>query len=154
PERLGGCEINDELELRRLLDWDIAWLHAAENLVNHISSTPKQVREARTVGHETPGFDQAAAIKNRRQPRAKRKGDDVGMVGKNESITHDIKRVRLGLERHERVSDVLRSSNSERGDFEAERACRRFNLTHFRYGCRIAGIKYDRQVVEEGNNLA
>jgi hypothetical protein len=33
-ERLGGLEIDDEIELGRLLDWNFRWLHPAQNLVD------------------------------------------------------------------------------------------------------------------------
>ena len=37
-ERLGGLEVDDEVEFGRLLDRDIAGLRAAQNLVNKIGS--------------------------------------------------------------------------------------------------------------------
>src|SRR5262249_22233035 len=36
-ERLGRCGIDDEVELRRLLDRDVAWLRPAQNLVDVVA---------------------------------------------------------------------------------------------------------------------
>src|SRR5262245_16706991 len=45
PKRLGGREIDDEIELSRLLDRDIARLGTAQNLVDIVGGAPVQVRE-------------------------------------------------------------------------------------------------------------
>ena len=75
-----------------------------------------------------------AVIEDRRQPRAERKRDNARAVGGNESIDHDVKCVRLGVERRERGSDILCSPDLKRRDFEAERAGRRLNLAHLQHG--------------------
>jgi hypothetical protein len=40
PKRLRGLEIDDEIEFGRLLDWNIAWLRPAQNLVNQVGGAP------------------------------------------------------------------------------------------------------------------
>ena len=57
-ERLGGREIDDELEFGRLLDRDIAGLRPAQNLVDQLGGAPELIREVWSVGHETAGFGQ------------------------------------------------------------------------------------------------
>src|SRR5205807_1280679 len=44
-KRLGGGEIDDEIELGRLLHWDVARLRPAQNLVGIVGGAPEQVRE-------------------------------------------------------------------------------------------------------------
>src|SRR5262249_9245544 len=44
-ERLGGREINNEIELGRLLDREVGWLRPPQNLVDKVASTPEQVWE-------------------------------------------------------------------------------------------------------------
>src|SRR5215813_9678301 len=44
-ERLGGRKVYDEIELSRLLDRDISWLRAAQNLVDIVSGASIHVRE-------------------------------------------------------------------------------------------------------------
>ena len=93
-------------------------------------------------------------LKDRRKPRAERKRDDARAVGDNECIAHDVKCVRLGLERLEGGSDILRSPDFEWRDFEAERASRGLNLAHLQHGLGIANICHDCQPAEPGDNLA
>jgi len=94
-----------------------------------------------------------AVIEDRRQPRAERKRDNARAVGGNESIDHDVKCVRLGVERRERGSDILSSPDFERCDFDAERASRCRNLAHLQRGGGIADIGYDRQAAETGDDF-
>src|SRR5260370_41257737 len=56
-KRLGCGQIDDEIELGRLLDWKLARLGAAQNLVNIISGAPEQVSGVRSVRHQTSRFD-------------------------------------------------------------------------------------------------
>src|SRR6516165_8803617 len=50
-------QVNDEVELGRLLDRDISRLGPAQNLVDIVTGASKLGREARPIGHETSGFD-------------------------------------------------------------------------------------------------
>ena len=81
-----------------------------------------------------PAWTNSRVLEDRRQPRAERKRDDARAVGGNERIGHDVKCVRLGLERLEGGSDILRSPDFEWRDFEAERASRGLNLAHLQHG--------------------
>src|SRR5262249_14779756 len=42
-EQLGGRQIDDELELGRLLDRNVAWLRSAQNRVDIVTGAPEQV---------------------------------------------------------------------------------------------------------------
>jgi hypothetical protein len=44
-KRLGGCQIDDEIEFSRLLDRNISWLCPAQYLVDKIGGAPEQVGE-------------------------------------------------------------------------------------------------------------
>src|SRR5215472_3312313 len=89
-ESLRGGEIDDKRELRRLLDWNVAWLRPAQNFVDEFGGTPELIREVWTVGHECSGLDKFAGIDDCRQPRAQRKRDDASTVGLNECIAHNV----------------------------------------------------------------
>ena len=119
-----------------------------------LGGAPEQIRVVWSVGHETPGLDIIAVVEDRRQPRAERKRDDARAVGGSECIAHDVKCVRLGLERLEGGSDILRSPDFEWRDFEAERASRSLNLAHLQHGLGKANIGHDCQPAEPGDNLA
>ena len=41
-ERLGGGEVDDEIEFSRLLDREVARLRPAQDLVDHVGGAPKQ----------------------------------------------------------------------------------------------------------------
>jgi hypothetical protein len=47
----------DQIELGWLLDRDIARFRPAQNLADKVSSTPEQVREVWSVGHQTACID-------------------------------------------------------------------------------------------------
>src|SRR6516165_7131078 len=51
-ERLGGRQVDDEIEFSRLLHRDIGRVRAAQNLVNIVGGASEQVREAWTIGHQ------------------------------------------------------------------------------------------------------
>src|SRR5215467_8797261 len=56
-ERLGGREINHEIELGRLLDRKVGWLRPTQNLVDKLASTPEQIWEVWSIGHQASRFD-------------------------------------------------------------------------------------------------
>src|SRR5262252_10703319 len=56
-ERLGGGQIDDELEFGRLLDRKVGWICPAQNLVDIVARAPEQVRVVWTIGQQTSGFD-------------------------------------------------------------------------------------------------
>src|ERR1700687_2633604 len=62
PEGLGGLEVDDQLELGRLFDGQIAGLGAFQDLVHVEGSSPKQVREDGAIGRETPRIDVPANV--------------------------------------------------------------------------------------------
>src|ERR1700730_1082160 len=52
PEGIGGLEVNDQLELRRLLNGKINGLRPLQDLVDIQCPLPVHVIETRAVGHE------------------------------------------------------------------------------------------------------
>src|SRR3972149_2493341 len=69
-------QIDDELELHRLLDWNVCGLGALEDLIHVDGSAPEQLGPIHTVGHEPPVFYECIAIVHRRQPSLGRKVND------------------------------------------------------------------------------
>src|SRR5439155_21148759 len=55
--RLGGLEVDHQLELSRLLDRQIAGLSALENLVDEKSLATEDVVIVRRIGHQPSGDD-------------------------------------------------------------------------------------------------
>src|SRR5262249_58827711 len=46
-------QIDDEIEVGRLLDWDVAWLRPVQNLIDIFGGAPEQVREVCSIRHYT-----------------------------------------------------------------------------------------------------
>src|SRR5215469_695171 len=67
-ERLGGLEVDDELELCRLLDWQIGRLRTLQDLVHIGCGTPVHVTPVRPVRHEPARFYKLLSQKHRREP--------------------------------------------------------------------------------------
>src|SRR2546425_4178307 len=85
-ERLGGGQVDDEIELARLLDRDVARLCPAQNLVDKIGGAPVQVRSVWSIGHETSRFDVLPNGMQRWQSRAQRQGVDANPVAVCERV--------------------------------------------------------------------
>src|SRR5712691_1381830 len=51
-ERLGGLEVDDQLELGGLLDGEVPRLGAFQDAVHIVRSTAKHLRKARPIGHQ------------------------------------------------------------------------------------------------------
>ena len=51
PERLGDPDVNDQLELSRLLDGEVGGLCPLQDLVHEGGSPPEEEDAARPVGH-------------------------------------------------------------------------------------------------------
>src|SRR5438132_11696926 len=56
-ERLGGLEVDDELELCRLLHWEVRRLCTLKDFVHESGGSPEQVREVRRVCQKAASLD-------------------------------------------------------------------------------------------------
>src|SRR5438067_6389231 len=109
PERLGGGQIEGEIELSRLLDRKVAWLRSAQNLVDIVGGAPVQVRLVWSIGHQTSRFDGLPGGVARRQSRGQRQGIDADAMRVHERVDTDIKCVCTVIERLEGGYDVFAS---------------------------------------------
>jgi hypothetical protein len=80
PKRLGGRQVDDQIELGWLLDRDVLWLSPTQYLVNKISGASEKVRDVWTIGHETPRFDVLAKAVKCRQSCAQRQDTNTNAV--------------------------------------------------------------------------
>src|SRR5262249_30387976 len=81
PERLGGYEINDQIELSRLLDWKLGGVCSAQDLVDEVGGAPPHARPVRSIGHQTARFDVLAHGIQRWKPCVLRQSIDTLPVG-------------------------------------------------------------------------
>src|SRR5262249_482312 len=79
-ERLGGLEVDHQLELRGLLDGQVGGLGALEDLVHVGSGAPKQIRLVRSIGHKAPGIDKPPPKVHGRQPVLCRQVHEASML--------------------------------------------------------------------------
>src|SRR3954453_5387250 len=63
PQRFRNRHVDRHVELRGLLDRQIAWLRAAQNLVHVIGGAPEQVWEVGSVGDEPAGREKGLVVK-------------------------------------------------------------------------------------------
>ena len=75
-ERFGGFQVDHQLELRRLLDRQIAGFRALEDLVHVCGGTPEQVGTVWPIGHKTASVHEFRPIEYRRQAALYRKARD------------------------------------------------------------------------------
>jgi hypothetical protein len=54
---LGCLQVDDQFELGRLLDWKIARLRAAQDLVDKLGGTPEQIGYNGALGNRATGLD-------------------------------------------------------------------------------------------------
>src|SRR5215475_4426625 len=52
-EYFGSRQVDDEIELGRLFDGDVARLRPTQNLVDIVGGAPEQVGEVWSIGHQT-----------------------------------------------------------------------------------------------------
>src|SRR6185503_3722654 len=153
-ERGCGGQVEYEIELGWLLDWQIAWLRATQDLIDILGCASEEVDRAWPVGHETTRSEKVADTVNRWQSCAQRQSVDTGVVGVYERIGAHIKRLRAPLERREGLCDILGAPELAHGDIEAERAGCRPNFSHFLHGGGVIPVADDRQSSQIGEKFA
>src|SRR5262249_17719241 len=77
PERLRGFQIDDELELGRLHDWQVGRLLALEDARGIEIDLTVGVGYARSIAHQTTGLDEFAQFVDRRNGVVGRKRHEL-----------------------------------------------------------------------------
>src|SRR5262249_25832868 len=60
----GGFQVNDLLESRGLLDWDVGGLRTSQNFVHMVRSLPVEILIIRPVRHQTAGLNHSSMGKH------------------------------------------------------------------------------------------
>src|SRR5499433_1038857 len=124
-ERLGGDQVDDQVEFGRLHDGQVGRLGALENFVHVGRCAAIQVRIAYSVADQSPGIDELARAINRRQPMLHRKVDDALLICLRDSIYHNDECVgapRAGV--IERAPECVRLAQIEKLRLNTQGACR------------------------------
>src|SRR6516165_11228230 len=90
-ERLRSGQVNDEIELGRLLNRDVVRLRSAQNLVYKFGGASVEVLEVSSIGHQPSRLDILASDEHGRQPRGRCQSADANPVGGCEWIVADVK---------------------------------------------------------------
>jgi hypothetical protein len=117
-ERLGGRQIDNEIELGRLLDRNVGWLRTAQNFVDKVRSTSEQIGDIWSIGHKTTRYRVFPQAMHRWQSPSKGQAVDASPVGAHERVSTDIKCISAAIERLEGGCDVLGSPDFECDDIE------------------------------------
>ena len=86
PKRLGSLQIDNQLELRGLLDRQVARFCAFENLLDVRRGAVVQIRIVHTIGHEAAIFDKLARRKHCGQFVLGGEVDDEVPVGEDDAF--------------------------------------------------------------------
>src|SRR5713101_6927850 len=79
-EGLGRLEVDDQLELRRLLDGQVGGLAAFQNLVHVSGGAPIIISKVRSIGHKAPGIDKLPPWVHCRQPGLGRQVHEASLL--------------------------------------------------------------------------
>src|SRR6266702_3998489 len=84
-----GPAIDHELKLRRLLDRQLAWLRAFQNLVHEGSGAAVEILETFAIAHQSPGLGIFALRRDRWQTRLERKRGEPLLLLEEKSVIRD-----------------------------------------------------------------
>src|SRR5262249_57737378 len=93
PERLGGLEVDDQLERGRLLDWQIGGLGALEDFVDIDGGASGLLEEVRYIGHQATLTNVVLVLEHRGEPETNRRVQDPPAVKEEERIIQREERI-------------------------------------------------------------
>src|SRR5262245_65620157 len=95
-ERLGGREIDHQLELDRGLNWKLAWFRALENAITIRRRTPVFVDDVRTIRDQAAEFSEGTGPIDGRQTVARSQQSNLCAMADREGIRyHEQAAIRL-----------------------------------------------------------
>src|SRR6516162_5376896 len=109
-DRLGSDQIYNEIELSRLLDWNISRFRPTQNFVDIVGGVAVQVGIVWSIRHQPTRFDIFALRVHSRKPCGEREGVDPHAVQIHQGVADDIERLDAILERLQRWCDLFRAS--------------------------------------------
>ena len=95
PKGLGGLQVDDELEFRRLFDGQVGRARALGNAIHILGNPPERGDDVRSVGKQTTHVDKFALAERRRQLVAQRKFGEMLSVVEEYRRTHDEQRAAI-----------------------------------------------------------
>src|SRR5947209_4677395 len=132
-ERLGRLQIDDEIELDRLLYRHVGWLFAAQYLVGEFSSASKQVGEIRAIGHQPAGVDELPEAEDRRNSLFGDNPQYLVLVRVHERFAQHVKSIWTPLlDTRQGRRNVIGEAQLEDFGLDIQRGCRRPDTACFK----------------------
>src|SRR5262249_54229242 len=136
-ERLGGLEVNDQLELGRCLDWKIAWTFALENASDVARRPGVHVTHVYSVRDQTTAGGIVTEPVDRWQAIPCRLRDDKLAVNRYEGARyHDKAGIRLGFRCGNGALDISRVGDRDHDQLDRERGRSSLHREHERIEVR------------------
>src|SRR5207245_7566048 len=128
-ERLGGLQVDHQLEVDRLFHRKFGGLRTFKDLVDVAGGPEIQVRILHRVGHQSPGLYELARWIDGGQPMAGGQVNDRSPIHLGQAVYPDDKRVVMLLHGHFKcASEVLLASRIKKVSPETEGARRSLGL--------------------------
>jgi hypothetical protein len=120
-QRLGGLEVDDQLEFSRALDWQIGRLVAFENPASVDARSTKRIRDVVAVADQAAVVEILAKSIDRRYRMARRQCNDLVASTNKESARTDDKRAGPFLHKVRKCRvDVIRSADIQHNKLQAK----------------------------------
>src|SRR5215831_4860775 len=142
PQSVGGLEVDEQQEFRRLLDRQVGRLGAFQDLIDMMRSAPEEVVRVSAVTCQPANRDERAGVVERGQPLARRKLDNLSPRLGKERRAQDNQGVNVAAFHFgEGACDLLNHRYRHRGRFNADGPRRAYDLTRAVWMRRIVRIE-------------
>src|SRR5215813_1256132 len=154
-ERLRRLEIDDQLELRRLLHGKIGGFHTLQNLVDVNGRAAVRVADTLPVGYEASGFHVRRRVGDRGQPVPPCEVGDLGSLRERYGILPHDNQCLCALTRcsREGAIEVLNAGHLLGLKLELQGTSGRFRFLVFEYGAPDVGVPESRHADKPGNGF-
>src|SRR5262249_50993295 len=154
-EGLGGLEIDDQLELRWLLDRKISWAGALQDPVHVTRGVSPKVGSVRAVRHQAAGVRILLRSEDGRQPVLLGECRNLAPVREHDGIDgrHNQRLCAFRRDRSERAVEVFDASQLDRLQLQMQRSGSTLRLLVIEHGSPDSGIPEDRDPRESGTQL-
>jgi hypothetical protein len=139
-QRLGRLQIDDEPERRSLLDWNLADIRAAQDLVDDVSSLPNSIVEVVSVCHKATPRRKGVDLRDGREPESQGKVDQRLELSADKGVTNDDDSLSpLRMKRRKRLVKFISVDNADSLETNAKGLGSGLGLVNDGFGERSLG---------------
>src|SRR6516165_2619770 len=152
-KRLGGLEVDHQLEFGRTLHWKVGGLFALKDAIHVASSLPVPINRVRSVRDEATVSDVVTGLIDCRQSVSRRQRDDqIAIIGRQRSDRNQAA-IRSARKFGNSPLNVSGVSPTERAHLQSERPRCRLNHTQQRHVSSYSGVSNDSNMCHVGSNF-